>query len=391
MSLRADIEVRRDEFALTAELAVAPGRVLAVLGPNGAGKSTLLSALSGLLTPDRGRIELGGHLWLDTERRVRVPTHRRGVGLLAQNALLFPYLTALENVAFGPRASGVGKAEARRTAAHWLSEVDAAELADRKPGQLSGGQAQRVALARALAADPKLLLLDEPLAALDIDAAPAMRGLLHRVLRRQQRPTVLVTHDVLDAVVLADELVVLLDGRIVEAGPTRQVLSRPKEAFTARIAGLNLLPGVAADGGLELVGGTTASVAVEPGDAGAGGPEAPGAAGQGGATVALHGRVAEPLEAGEPAAAVFAPSAVAVHRDRPYGSPRNTIPVRLTGLEPRGDVVRVRGAVRDCPLAADVTPAAVADLSLVPGDEVWFVVKAAEVAIHPVSGGSSGS
>lgn len=386
MSLRADIEVRRDEFALGAELTVAPGRVLAVLGPNGAGKSTLLSALSGLLTPDRGRIELGGHVWLDTERRVRVPTHRRGVGLLAQNALLFPYLTALENVAFGPRASGLGKAEARRTAAHWLSEVDAAELADRKPGQLSGGQAQRVALARALAANPKLLLLDEPLAALDIDAAPAMRGLLHRVLRRQQRPTVLVTHDVLDAVVLADELVVLLDGRIVEAGPTRQVLSRPREAFTARIAGLNLLPGVAADGGLELVGGTTASVAMEPGSGAAGGAE-----GQDGAAVALHGRVAEPLEAGEPAAAVFAPSAVAVHRDRPHGSPRNTIPVRLTGLEPRGDVVRVRGAVRDCPLAADVTPAAVADLSLVPGDEVWFVVKAAEVAIHPVSGGSSGA
>ncbi|KAA5829468.1 ATP-binding cassette domain-containing protein [Saccharopolyspora hirsuta] len=359
--LRTDVELRRAEFALRAELAVAPGEVLAVLGPNGAGKSTLLSVLAGQLVPDRGRVELDGVPWLDTERGIAVPTHRRGVGLLAQNPLLFPNLTALENVAFGPRAAGVGKAEAREIAAHWLSEVDVAELAGRRPGQLSGGQAQRVALARALAADPKLLLLDEPLAALDVDAAPAMRGLLHQVLRRQDKPTVLVTHDVLDAVVLADRLVVLLDGCIVEQGPTREVLSRPKEPFTARVAGLNLVPGVARDGGVEF-----------------------------GDTV-LSGRVAEDVDQGEPAAAVFAPAAVAVHREPPGGSPRNALPVRLAGLEPRGDVVRVRGVVRDCSLAADITPAAVADLRLTTDDEVWFAVKAAEVAIHPLSGGSSGA
>ena len=358
--LRAEIDLHRGSFALRAELQVPPGQVVAVLGPNGAGKSTLLSVLAGLLRPSAGRIELDGTPWLDTERGVDLPTHRRGAGLLAQQPLLFPYLSALENVAFGPRAAGKRKAEARRIAEHWLSEVDALDLAERKPGQLSGGQAQRVALARALAADPKLLMLDEPLAALDVDAAPAMRGLLREVLRRHRKPTVLVTHDVLDAIVLADQLVVLVDGRIVEQGPVRRVLARPRDPFTARVAGLNLLAGTATEEGIALDG------------------------------IQVSGRAAEPVSAREPAAAVFAPAAVAIHRERPHASPRNALPVRLTGLEPRADVIRVRGAVRGQSIAADVTPAAVAELQLAVGEEVWFVVKATEVATHPVSGGSSG-
>jgi molybdate transport system ATP-binding protein len=359
--LRADLEVRRADFTLRADLAVGPGAVLAILGPNGAGKSTLLSLLSGLLRPDSGNIELDGRAWADAGRGLHLPTHQRGVGLLAQNPLLFPHLTARDNVAFGPRAAGRGRSAAREVADHWLSEVDGAELADRKPGQLSGGQAQRVALARALAADPHLLLLDEPLAALDVDAAPALRGLLHRVLQRQDRPSVLVTHDVLDALVLGDEVLVLADGAVVERGPTRDVLARPTAAFTARIAGLNLVAGTVADDAV-VAGRTT-----------------------------LNGRRSEPVEQGETAAAVFAPSAVAVHRERPHGSPRNAIAVRLTGLEPRGDVVRLRARAEEAALAADITPAAVADLRLGVGDEVWFVVKATEVAIHPVSGGSSGA
>nr|WP_228046254.1 ATP-binding cassette domain-containing protein [Saccharopolyspora sp. HNM0983] len=359
--MHAEISLHRGEFALDAAIDVQPGEVLAVLGPNGAGKSTLLGALAGDLRPQRGAVRLDGTDWLDVERGVELVTHRRRVGLLAQRALLFPHLSVLDNVAFGPRAAGVRKASARTTARRWLSEVEAAELADRRPGALSGGQAQRVALARALAAEPRLLLLDEPLAALDVDAAPAVRGLLHRVLREQATPTVLVTHDVLDAVVLADRLVVLQGGRIVEQGPTRQVLSRPQDPFTARIAGLNLVTGTATPDG------------VRSGD------------------VLVTGREAEPVGERERAAAVFAPSAVAVHPEPPRGSPRNAIPVRLTGLEPRGDVVRVRGAAGEAALAADVTPGAVADLGFGPGDRVWFVIKATEVAIHPVSGGSSGA
>jgi molybdate transport system ATP-binding protein len=204
-------------------------------------------------------------------------------------------------------------------------------------------------------------MLDEPLAALDVEAAPAMRGLLHQVLSRQNTPTVLVTHDVLDAVVLADRLLVLLDGVIVEQGRTREVLARPREPFTARIAGLNLLAGQAVADGVAV------------------------------GEHRISGRVVEEVRPGEAAAAVFAPSAVAVHRERPSGSPRNALRARVSALEPRGDVVRVRGGLPDGAIAADVTPAAVAELGVTSDDEVWFVVKATEVAIHPVSGGSSGA
>ena len=360
--LRVDVELHRAEFSLRADFEVAPGEVLAVLGPNGAGKSTLLSVLAGQLVPDRGAVELGGTTWLDTERRINVPTHRRGVGLLAQQALLFPNLTARDNVAFGPRSAGATKSRARESAERWLAETDVADLGGRSPARLSGGQAQRVALARALAAEPRLLMLDEPLAALDVDAAPAMRGLLHQVLRRQEMPTVLVTHDVLDAVVLADRLLVLQDGQVVEQGPTSEVLSRPREAFTARLAGLNLLTGTSIDGGVQV------------------GEEV------------ISGRVVEEMTAREPGGAVFAPAAVAVHRERPSGSPRNALPVRIAALEPRGDVVRVRATgPSGTGLSADVTPAAVAELGISAGEEVWFVIKATEVAIHPVSGGSSGA
>jgi molybdate transport system ATP-binding protein len=376
--------LRRQDFTLDVSLSLEPGETLAVLGPNGAGKSTLLGVLAGLLRPDSGRVVLGGRVLTDTASGVWLPTHRRGIGLLAQEPLLFPHLTALGNVAFGPRCRGVGRAEAARRARRLLAEVDAAELAGRRPAQLSGGQARRVAVARALAGEPELLLLDEPLAALDVDSAPALRGLLRRVVlggldgrapgassalgRVSGASTaLLVTHDVLDALVLADRVVVLTDGKIVEQGATRDVLSRPRSPFTARIAGLNLVAGVGVPGGLRTQDGTT----VAGQDAGEG------------PTV------------GAPAVAVFPPAAVAVFRDRPAGSPRNVVPVRLAGLEPRGEVVRLRaGPVDGGPawvsgLAADVTPAAVADLGLdgvlAPGARLWFAVKATEVRVHPAS------
>ncbi|WP_342745382.1 sulfate/molybdate ABC transporter ATP-binding protein [Actinopolyspora mzabensis] len=360
--MAAEVRLRRGEFTLELSCGVPPGEVLAVLGPNGAGKSTLLTALTGSVRPEHGRIRLANHTWLDTRRRIDVPTHRRGVGLLAQRAMLFPHLTALDNVAFGMRASGVRTKPARRAALEWLRRTETGDLGDRKPAELSGGQAQRVALARALAADPELLLLDEPLSALDVAAAPAMRGLLHRVLGQQRRPCVLVTHDVLDAVVLADQVLVLDRGAVVERGSTQRVLSRPRTAFTARIAGLNLITGTATGETVRTPRGR-----------------------------ALHGSVVEPTTPGEPAAAVFSPKAVAVYPSVPEGSPRNAIPVRVVGMEPLGDVIRLRGETDsygpEAALAADITPAAVAELGLRIEDEVFFAVKATEVAIHPVSGG----
>jgi len=356
--VRAHVVVRRPAFTLDVEIAAEPGEVVAVLGPNGAGKSTLLGVLSGLLRPDEGYVRLGDETVTDVDAGVHVAPHRRRVGLLAQQALLFPHLTALGNVAFGPRAQGVPRAEADARARELLAAVDTAELADRRPSQMSGGQQQRVALARALAPGPELLLLDEPLAALDVDAAPAMRSLLRRIVRDRKQTALLVTHSALDALVLADRVVVLTAGRLVEQGPTREVLARPRSPFTARIAGLDLIPGVACPDGLRTSDGLL---------------------------VSGH---AEGVDEGEPAVAVFPPSAVAVYATRPEGSPRNVLSVRLAAIEPRGDTVRLRaggGPSWVDGLAADVTPAAVADLAVEPGAELWFVVKATEVGIHAAS------
>ena len=352
--LVADVAVTRGTFDLEVSVTVEPGEVVAVLGSNGAGKSTLLGTLAGLHRPTRGEVVLGGR------SLAGVPVHRRRVGLLSQQALLFPHLDARDNVAFGPRAAGSGRRAARETADRWLEMVDATALADRRPSALSGGQAQRVAIARALASEPELLLLDEPFAALDVDATPAVRSLLRRVVRATGVTTLMVTHDVLDAVVLADRLVVLDGGRVVETGPTAEVLRRPRSAFAARVAGLDLVPGHSCVDGLTTADGTL-----------------------------IGGIHPEPVADGEPAVALFAPAAVSVFRDPPKGSPRTTLPVRLGAMEPHGELVRLRAAASATGpawiegLAADVTPAAVAELGVEPGDEVYFAVKAAEVTVYP--------
>jgi molybdate transport system ATP-binding protein len=343
---------------------VARGETVALLGPNGAGKSTVLAVAAGLLRPDAGRVELDGRVLLSTGTaydgaRVDLPPHRRRVALLAQEPLLFPHLSTLDNVAFGPRSAGAGRVAARARAQEWLEEVGVGELADRRPGRLSGGQAQRAAVARALAAEPDLLLLDEPMAALDVAVTPALRQTLRRVLA--DRTCVVVTHDVLDALLLADRVIVLEGGRVVEEGPTRDVLTRPRSAFAARLAGLNLVVGRWAGAGVVLDDGTVV-------------------AGRGSA---------EPLTDGAPVVAVFRPTAVAVYRSAPHGSPRNVVPVTVTAVEPIGDLVRIRAADRlagssgQTGLSADVTPTAAAELELVPGVEVFFSVKATEVDVYP--------
>lgn len=353
MSLHAEIALSRGSFDLDVSLDVPAGGVLALLGPNGSGKSSLLGCLSGLLRPRRAAITL-------RERSLQdLPAHARAVGLLSQDPLLFPHMSVLDNVAFAPRSKGHGRTRARELARRWLAEVGAAEFADRRPAQLSGGQAQRVAVARALAADPELLLLDEPLAALDVDAAPAIRGLLRRVLGlADRRVTVLVTHDPLDALALADHVLVLADGHAVERGPTRDVLGAPRTAFTARIAGLNLIAGIATEAGLRTDDGSIVS-----------------------------GMLAPDTEQGRPAVAVFAPTAVSVYPadDGQPGSPRNTFQAVVGVLEPHGAVIRLRttGDGWKGRLSADLTPAAVADLRLEPGTAVRLSIKATTVTVHP--------
>jgi molybdate transport system ATP-binding protein len=304
----------------------------------------------------------------DTATRVNVATHHRRVGLLLQDPLLFPHMSVAANVAFGPHshramfrsARGDGKA----TALRWLREVDAEQFADRKPRQLSGGQAQRVAIARALAAEPDVLLLDEPLSGLDVAAAAGIRAVLRDVVTRTGSAVILITHDLLDVFTLADRVLVLESGRIAEMGPVAEVLTAPRSHFGARIAGINLVNGtIAPDGSLHAGSGALwhASPAPELGDQ---------------------------LEPGHNALAVFPPTAVAVYREQPHGSPRNTVEVAIAELNVRGSTVLVRGHEqpdRAPGLAAEITVDAAAELRLTPGERVWFSVKAHEVALYPVA------
>lgn len=332
-------------------LDVADGQTLALLGPNGAGKSTALALASGTLRPHHGRIGLDGRVLTHVEdgrTRVWVPPHARQVAFLAQEPLLFPHLSVRANIGFGPRAQGTPRREAREEAQRWLDRIGLTDLGDRRPSTLSGGQAQRVAVARALAAQPRLLLLDEPMAALDVDATPALRQTLKRMLAGQT--AIITTHDMLDALLLADEIAVIDGGRVVERGTTAQVLSRPRSAFAARIAGLNLLAGTWTGEGVRTPAGEVVHGHVE------------------GLDVAL----------GTPVVAVFRPAAVALYLEPAPGSPRNTFRSTVTALEPHGDLVRVRTDH----LAADVTPQSVAELDVYPGASIWFSVKAAEVDVY---------
>jgi molybdate transport system ATP-binding protein len=349
MSLAARLRLTLGQLRLAVELAVGDGELVVLLGPNGAGKTTLLRALAGLLPLEEGRVELDGVVLDDVAGGVHVPTERRPIGFVFQDYLLFPHLSALENVAFGLRARGLGRAEARRRAAGWLDRVGLAGHAGARPKALSGGQAQRVALARALVAGPRLLLLDEPLAALDAATRSEVRRDLRRHLASFDGARLLVTHDPLEAVALADRLVVLEAGRVTQAGTAEEVRDRPRSRYVAELVGVNLFQGRAGGGAIRLEGGGTLVAA---GD--------------------HHGQVF----------AAVHPRAVALHRHRPEGTPRNVWAGTADTLEAVGDRVRVRVA-GPVPVVAEVTPAAAAELGLADGGPVWATVKATEVAVYP--------
>ena len=362
--------VRVPERGVDIALDVRAGEVVAVLGPNGAGKSTLLQAVAGLGS-------LGGDVTVTIGDRIvagpgsrTAPPRARRVGWLGQRALLLRHLSVADNVAFGPVSRGSSRVGARALARSLLSDVGAVHLAGRRPHELSGGQAQRVAIARALATDPDVLLVDEPFAALDVGAAQHARLLLQAAHRVAPRTTLLVTHDLLDVAQLADRVIVLENGRIMEDGPAAEVLARPRSTFGGRFAGVNL-----------LVGRVVAAAADDP-------DLADGRASASGAILTttlgdVHGTTEDTLAGGAEAVALFEPRAVSVHRDPPGGSPRNIFRVVLTGIEPHGPLLRVWATAgpETEQIAADLTPAAVAELGAAPGEQLWFVVKAAEVTV----------
>jgi len=346
----ATIGMDRGEFTLEVSLAVAPGEVVAVLGPNGAGKSTLLRALVGLTPIDRGSIRLDDVLVDDPAQDVLIEPAKRRIGVVFQEYRLFPHLTVADNVAFGLRSGGASKQVARSSSQEWIHRLDLAALGSRKPGELSGGQAQRVALARALATNPRALLLDEPLSALDIATRQDVRTQLTHHLREFTGPTVLVTHDPLDALVLADRVVVLEGGRVTQEGTTHEVAQRPSTPYVASVMGLNLLRGKALAGIVHL-------------DAG-GELQAPDASIAGPVLVAVR------------------PTSISLHEKRPEGSARNVWQGSVDTIQPVGD--RVRVSVSGAPsVVVDVTRNAVNELGLAAGHAVWLSTKATELEVYP--------
>jgi molybdate transport system ATP-binding protein len=322
---------------------------VAVLGPNGSGKSTLFRCLAGLLPLDGGRIELDGDVLDDPTADVFVAPEHRAVSVVFQDYLLFPNLTAVENVAFGLRAAAVTKGEARARALEWLARVGLADHAHHRPSALSGGQAQRVALARALATEPRLLLLDEPLAALDVGTRRAVRRDLRRHLAAFGGPRLVVTHDPVDAHALADRIVILEGGRIVQAGTLADISAAPRSDYIAELVGVNLLSGTASDGAIT----TETGARIVP---------------------------ADPVSG--PTFAVIQPHAVALYPSPPEGSPRNVWSLSVADIDHRADRVRVR-LTGEVPLVAEITPAALDQLGLRAGDKVWASVKATEVSTYP--------
>ncbi|MGQ0624976.1 MAG: ABC transporter ATP-binding protein [Sporichthyaceae bacterium] len=349
--LEAIFAASRGVFSLDLQLTVTPGQTVALLGPNGAGKSTALRVLTGLLRPSSGRVSLAGVTLDDSATWVHVPPEQRSIGVVWQDYRLFPHLSAVDNVAYGLRTRGTNKAAARALAQTWLERVDLGPHAKSKPAALSGGQAQRVALARALAPEPSLLLLDEPLAALDARTRLDVRTDLRRHLADFGGAAVLVTHDPLDAMVLATDVLVLEDGRAVQQGPVAEVARRPQTDYVARLVGLNLYRGFADPAGVRLPGEVVLATA-------------------------------EPAPPGSEVLVAFGPAAVSIFRSRPDGSPRNVFPATVSDMELHAGSVRL-ALDGPLPALADVTAAAVAELALGPGSEVWMAVKATETHAYP--------
>ncbi len=346
--LEADVVVQRTDHRLDVRLSAAPGDVVAVVGPNGAGKTTLLRALAGLQPLSEGRIRLHDVVWDEPRAGTRLSAPERRVGMVLQEILLFPHLSALENVAFGPRSRGASRSEARSTAAEWLERLGVGALAARRPHELSGGQAQRVAVARALATDPVLLLLDEPLAALDVGAAMALRLELVRHLTEYAGVTLLVTHDAIDALTIANRVVVLDEGRVVQEGTPEDVAALPRSAHVARLVGLNVLTGTSRGSEVQLADG---------------------------------GRLVTITPYDGPVHVTFPPAAVALSREPGAGSARNQWRGRVVSVAHNGPVVRVQLDVAGG-LIADVTAESAGRLGVAPGQEVFATVKATEVSVH---------
>ena len=352
MGLAASLAAHAGTLQLDAALSAEPGRPVALIGANAAGKTTLLRCLAGLHTPDRGRIDVDGEVWFDSERRIDRPAHRRAVGVVPQQGVLFPHLDVEQNVAYGLRAARLPRAEQHRRTGDALERYGLVPLAGRRTEALSGGERQRVALARATVLDPTLLLLDEPLSALDAASRATVRGSLRDLLRERSACTVLVTHDARDALELAAHAVVLEDGHVVQEGAPAELAQRPRSAPVAALMGQNWLPGTASDRDGEVWTVRTGALELR--------------------------AVADPQEPpslGRPAYVLVDPRDVTLHREHPEGSAQNVAQARVAGVVDVGGPLRVT-LDSDPALVVEITARAAAQLGIATGAPVWASFKA---------------
>lgn len=347
--LEADFGLRRgDAFRIDLSLSIPAGTTVALLGPNGAGKSTAVSAIAGLLPIDSGSISLAGITLDEPAAGVLVPPEARRIGVVFQDYLLFPHLPVIENIAFGLRSRGVSRAEAMDRAGAWLERLDLTGLERRKPPQLSGGQAQRVALARALVIDPDLLLLDEPLSALDVTTRVEMRRELVRHLQEFPGPRLVITHDPTEAFLVADEVHIIENGVVTQSGTPDEIRLRPRTSYAADLAGSNLLFGKASNGQV-VVGSHLIHVAEQD----------------------IEGEVLLTIR----------PSAISLHRIEPEGSQRNTWQTSIAVMERLGERTRIRTGP-PLPITVEVTSEATSALNLSEGETVWLAIKATEIGVE---------
>jgi molybdate transport system ATP-binding protein len=347
--LELDVSVRRsDNFRLQIAATVPAGHTVALLGPNGAGKSTAVAAIAGLLPIDTGHIRLDGTSLDYPPDDVFVPADQRRIGVVFQDYLLFPHMSVLENVAFGLRSRGIGKDQALAAARDWLTRLGLSGLEDRKPDDLSGGQSQRVALARALVTEPDLLLLDEPLSALDVTTRTELRRALGEHLEEFQGPRMLITHDPTEAFLLADEVHIIEQGEVTQAGTPDEIRLRPRTPYAADLAGSNFIL-AKADSGLVTVGDHV-----------------------------LH--LAEQMPDG-PLVLTIHPAAISIYPSRPEGSPRNTWETTIGRVERLGGRTRLL-TTAPLPLTVEVTTASFDDLRLETGSRIWVAIKATEIGVQ---------
>jgi molybdate transport system ATP-binding protein len=351
MTLQAAMKLRLGELDLDAEIEVNEGEVVALLGPNGSGKTTLLRCLAGLTPIDEGRIAIDGVVVDEPAAAIFIEPEDRSIGFVHQNYLLFDHMTVLENVAYGLRASRMPKANARAIAAGWLDRVGLAQHGSQRPHSLSGGQAQRAALARTLATNPRLLLLDEPLAALDAGTRSTIRRELIRHLETFDGMRILVTHDPVDAYALADRVAIVDAGRIVQTGTLAEVSAHPRSRYVADLVGINLVSGNIRGNVLTTSSGADVVVAAD-----------------------LEGA----------AFAVVRPNSISLVKGAPQpgSSARNLWSGVIGEVDFLADRARVT-IVGTLPLIAEVTAEAVEALQLRPGDPIYATAKATEIDVYP--------